>query len=55
MAYANKGQQHVIEHYLGWIDSNAENLVNQLDKLGGVIVEPYEDGAKSCVSKRGIC
>ena len=47
MAYANKGQQHVIEHYLGWIDSNAENLVNQLDKLGGVIVEPYEDGAKS--------
>lgn len=47
MAYANKGQQHVIEHYLGWIDSNAENLVNQLDKLGGVVVEPYEDGAKS--------
>lgn len=47
MAYANKGQQHVIEHYLGCIDSNAENLVNQLDKLGGVVVEPYDDGAKS--------
>lgn len=47
MAYTDKGQQHVIESYLGWIDSTAENLINQLDKFSGVVVEPYAGGAKS--------
>jgi len=42
-----KGGRHVLDNYAGWIDSNAENLVNQLDKYSGVIVEPYDGGAKS--------
>lgn len=47
MPYTTKNVQHVIENYAGWLDSNAENLVNELDKYSGVIVEPYADGAKS--------
>ena len=45
--YASKGLEWVVNNYQTWIDTNAENLVNQLDKLGGVIVEPYSGGAKS--------
>lgn len=45
--YTSKSSQHVIENYTAWLDSNAENLVNQLDKYSGVIVEPYDGGAKS--------
>lgn len=45
--YTSKASQHVIENYTAWLDSNAENLVNQLDKYSGVIVEPYDGGAKS--------
>ncbi len=47
MPYTSKSSQHVIENYTAWLDSNAENLVNQLDKYSGVIVEPYDGGAKS--------
>ena len=45
--YISKGAEWTINNYQTWVDSNAENLVNQLDKLGGVIVEPYSNGAKS--------
>lgn len=45
--YINKGLEWVINNYQTWVDSNAENLINQLDKLGGVIIEPYANGAKS--------
>lgn len=45
--YLNKGLEWVINNYQTWVDSNAENLINQLDKLSGVIVEPYNNGAKS--------
>lgn len=47
LPYDNKGQQHIIDYYLATVDSSAENLVNQLDKLSGVVVEPYDKGAKS--------
>lgn len=45
--YISRGAQHNVENFATWIDSNAENLVNQLDKFSGVIVEPYDGGAKS--------
>lgn len=45
--YTNKGMEWIINNYLTTVDTNAENLINQLDKLGGVIVEPYENGAKT--------
>ncbi len=47
MPYITKSVQHVIENYTSYLDSNAENLVNQLDKYSGVMVEPYADGAKT--------
>lgn len=47
MPYTNKSVEWAINNYQTWLDTNAENLVNQLDKLGGVIVEPYATGSKS--------
>ena len=47
LPYVSKGAEWAINNYEAWIDSHAENLINQLDKLGGVIVEPFEGGAKS--------
>lgn len=47
MPYITKSSQHAIENYAGHLDSHAQNLVNQLDKYSGVIVEPYKGGAKS--------
>ncbi len=45
--YILKTVSQVIDSYAAYLDSNAENLVNQLDKFGGVIIEPYDGGAKS--------
>ncbi|MDE6504872.1 MAG: hypothetical protein K2L42_03280 [Clostridia bacterium] len=45
--YILKTVSQVIDSYTAWLDSNAENLVNQLDKYSGVIVEPYRGGAKT--------
>lgn len=45
--YASKHSEHTLENYAGWVDSNVENLINQIDSLGGQIVEPYVNGAKS--------
>lgn len=47
MPYTTKGEEWAINNYTTWVDSNAEHLVNQLDKYGGVIVEPYRGGAKT--------
>lgn len=47
MPYIKKTVSQVIDSYAAYLDSNAENLVNQLDKYAGVIVEPYADGAKT--------
>lgn len=47
MPYVMKTVSQVIDSYAAYLDSNAENLVNQLDKYGGVIVEPYAYGAKT--------
>ncbi len=46
-SYILKTVSQVVDSYTSWLDSNAENLVNQIDKYGGVIVEPYRDGAKT--------
>lgn len=45
--YFLKYVSQAVDSYTNWIDSNAENLINQVDKFGGVIVEPYKDGAKT--------
>lgn len=45
--YILKTVSQVIDSYTAWLDTNAENLVNQLDKFSGVIVEPYRGGAKT--------
>lgn len=45
--YIQKTVSQVIDSYASYLDSNAENLVNQLDKYSGVITEPYTDGAKT--------
>lgn len=45
--YIRNTVSQVIDSYASHLDSNAENLVNQLDKLAGVIVEPYRDGFKT--------
>lgn len=47
LPYKLKTVSQVIDSYTAWLDSNAENLVNQLDKFSGVIVEPYDGGAKT--------
>lgn len=45
--YIQKTVSQVIDSYASYLDSNAENLVNQLDKHSGVIVEPYDSGFKT--------
>ena len=45
--YIQKTVSQVIDSYASYLDSNAENLVNQLDKYSGVIVEPYDSGFKT--------
>ena len=45
--YISKTVSEVVDSYASQIDSNAENLVNQLDKYAGVIVEPYANGYKT--------
>lgn len=45
--YIAKTVSQVIDSYATYLDSNAENLVNQLDKYAGVIVEPYAGGFKT--------
>ncbi len=47
LPYIKKDVSQVVDSYATYLDSNAENLVNQLDKFSGVIVEPYRDGAKT--------
>lgn len=45
--YIQKTVSQVVDSYASYLDSNAENLVNQLDKYAGVIVEPYASGYKT--------
>ena len=45
--YISKTTSQGIESYASQLDSSAENLVNQLDKYAGVIVEPYRGGYKT--------
>ncbi len=45
--YIQQTVSQVIDSYASCIDSNAENLVNSLDKYSGVIVEPYAGGYKT--------
>lgn len=45
--YIRKTVSQVVDSYASYLDSNAENLVNQLDKYAGVIVEPYASGYKT--------
>lgn len=45
--YIKNTVSQVIDSYASHLDSNAENLVNQTDKLTGVIIEPYRGGYKS--------
>lgn len=45
--YITDTASQVIDSYASTLDTNAENLVNQLDKYAGVIVEPYASGYKT--------
>ena len=45
--YILKTVSQAVDSYASSLDSNAENLVNQLDKYGGVIVEPYSGAYKT--------
>ena len=45
--YILKTVSQNINNYATHIDTNAENLVNQLDKYSGVITEPYANAAKT--------
>lgn len=45
--YIDKTVSQGVMQYTSYLDSNAENLVNQLDKYSGVIVEPYREGAQT--------
>ncbi len=45
--YTSKGCEHIINNYTAWVDSNAQHLVNELDKYSGVIVEPTMVGGKT--------
>ena len=47
MPYIVKTVSQVVDSYASQLDSSAENLVNQLDKYSGVIVEPYREGYKT--------
>ena len=42
--YIKKTASQVIDSYASYLDSHAENLVNQLSKYAGVITEPYASG-----------
>lgn len=44
--YLRRTTTHAIESFATSLDSNAENLVNTLDKFSGVITEPYAGGYK---------
>lgn len=46
-AYITKTVSQAIDSYASHLDSNVENLVNQLDKYDGVIVDPYAGGYKT--------
>ena len=50
--YIKKTASQVIDSYASNLDSRAENLVNQLDKYQGVIIEPYYGGAKTVRTER---
>lgn len=45
--YIQQTVSQVIDSYASHLDSNAENLVNALDKYTGVIVEPFSNGKKT--------
>lgn len=45
--YILKTVSQNINNYATHLDTNAENLVNQLDKYSGVITEPYAGAAKT--------
>ena len=45
--YIKNTVSQIIDSFASYLDSSAENLVNQLDKFSGVIVEPYRGGAKT--------
>lgn len=47
LPYIKKDVSQVVDSYATYLDSNAENLVNQLDKFSGVIVEPYRSGVRT--------
>ena len=47
LPYIQKSVSQVLDSYATNLDTNAENLVNQLDKYAGVIVEPYQEGFKT--------
>lgn len=47
MPYIKKDVSQYVNNYVTHLDSSVENLVNQLDKMSGVIIEPYRDGAKT--------
>ena len=45
--YTKQEVKQSINSYCSHIDSNAENIVNQLDRFSGVITEPYVSGYKT--------
>lgn len=45
--YIDKSTSQGVENYASQLDSTVENLVNQLNKYAGVIVEPYSGGYKT--------
>lgn len=45
--YTKQEVKQSINSYCSYIDSNAENIVNQLDRFSGVITEPYVSGYKT--------
>lgn len=45
--YIGKTVSQLADSYASQLDAPAENLVNQLDKYSGVIVEPYQGGYKT--------
>ena len=47
LRYTKKEVKQSINSYCSHIDSNAENIVNQLDRFSGVITEPYDSGFKT--------
>lgn len=45
--YESKTTSHAVESFASSLDSNAENLINTLDKYSGVITEPFSGGYKT--------